>query len=284
MKKILVPCDFSQPAVNAFRFALDAAGKSNGTIHLLYVVELPVLHDTVIMPVLYFEEQYFNEVKATTERRFNKLVTKYNTEGVKVMTNVEFGPPVKTILSYSLEKNIDLIIMGSHGASGLKEYFIGSNAEKIVRTSSVPVLIVKDFFKGPIKNIVFPNALQDTNQEDLAMKVKALQDFFKAHLHIVWINTPANFTPDVVTYDKLEAFAKRYLFKDYTIDVFNHSNEEQGIILYNQMVGGNLIALGTHGKKGIAHIMNGSVAEDVVNHSKSLIWTSVEKKMKSRLR
>jgi len=280
MKKILVPCDFSQPAINAFRLALDTAVKSNGSIHLLYVVELPVLHDTVIMPVLYFEEQYFNEMKATTERRFNKLITKYNTERVKVITSVEFGPPVKTILSYSLEKNIDLIIMGSHGASGMREYLIGSNAEKIVRASSVPVLIVKDFFRGQVKNIVFPNALQDTNQEDLAMKVKALQDFFKAHLHIVWINTPANFTPDIVTYDKLEAFARRYMFKDYTTDVFNHTNEEEGIILYNQMVGGNLIALGTQGKKGIAHIMNGSVAEDVVNHSKSLIWTSVMKKKK----
>ncbi len=275
MKKILVPCDFSLPAVNAFRFALDTAEKSSGTIHLLYVVELPVLHDTVIMPVMYFEEQYFKDIKETMERRFDKLIARYNTEGVKVVTKVEFGPSVKTILNYSIEKNIDLVIMGSHGASGLKEYFIGSNAEKIVRSSFVPVLIVKDFFKGPIKNIVFPNALRETNQEDLAMKVKALQDFFKAHLHIVWINTPANFTPDVITFEKLEAFAKRYMFKNYTTDVFNHSNEEEGIILYNQMVKGNLIALGTEGRKGISHISNGSIAEDVVNHSKSLIWTSL---------
>jgi nucleotide-binding universal stress UspA family protein len=280
MKKILVPCDFSQPAINAFRFALDTAVKSNGTVHLLYVVELPVLHDTVIMPVLYFEESYFNEVRADMEKRFKKLVTKYNTDKVKVVVNVEFGQPVKTILNYSVAKKIDLVVMGSHGANGLKEYFVGSNAEKIVRASSVPVLIVKDFFKGPLKNIIFPNALQDADQEDLAMKVKALQDFFKAHLHIVWVNTPANFTPDSITYPKLEAFAKRYMFKDYLLHVYNDITEERGIISYNQMMKGNLIALGTHGRKGVAHIANGSVAEDVVNHSKSLIWTSVVGKKK----
>ena len=283
MKKILVPCDFSLPAINALRFALDTAARSNGTVYLLYVIELPVLHDTLIMPVLYFEEAYLKEIKETTQRRFKKLLIKYNTEEVKVVADVEFGTPVKMIIDYASKKDVDLIVMGSHGASGVKEYLIGSNAEKIVRSSSVPVLTVKDFFKGPVTNIVFPNVL-NADQEELAMKVKALQDFFKAHLYIVWINTPENFSRDILTYSKLEAFAKRYMFKDYTLDVFNHTNEEDGIILYTQMVKGNLIALGTHGRKGISHLMNGSVAENIVNHSRTLIWTSVIKKKKAKVK
>jgi hypothetical protein len=60
---------------------------------------------------------------------------------------------------------------------------------------------------------------------------------------------------------------------DYTINVFNHPNEESGIIEFTKMVKGDLVAMGTHGRKGLRHIMLGSLAEDVVNHTESLIWT-----------
>jgi K+-sensing histidine kinase KdpD len=105
------------------------------------------------------------------------------------------------------------------------------------------------------------------------MKVKALQHFFKAHLHIVWINTPLNFSPDTNTFARLNAFAKRFTLKDYTVSVFNHTDEEMGILEFARLVKGDLIAMGTRGRKGIAHLVNGSLAEDVVNHSNSLVWT-----------
>jgi nucleotide-binding universal stress UspA family protein len=273
MKKILVPCDFSKPAVNAFRFALDIAAKSKGAIHLLNVVELPVMHDTVLMPVLNFEEQLFNDLKANAETRFKKITEKYNTGSAKVIVKTVFGSVSRMIQDYIKEESIDVVVMGSHGATGAREFFIGSNAEKMVRNSPVPVLVIKDYFKGPIKSIVFPNTLDTEDQEDLVMKVKALQNFFKAHLHLVWINTPLNFTSDSLTNDRLEAFAKRFMLKDYTISVFNNTDEERGILEFSAAIKGDLIAMGTRGRKGIAHLINGSLAEDVVNHSKGLVWT-----------
>jgi nucleotide-binding universal stress UspA family protein len=104
-------------------------------------------------------------------------------------------------------------------------------------------------------------------------KVKALQNFFKARLHVVWINTPINFTSDIVTHQRLNAFAKRFALKDYSNHIFNHRNEEEGIIKFTELIKGDLIAMGTHGRKGIAHLLNGSMAEDVVNHTERLIWT-----------
>jgi nucleotide-binding universal stress UspA family protein len=273
MQKILVPCDFSKPAINAFRFALDIASQSKGTIHLLHIIELPVLHDTVLMPVLNFEEQLLKELREKAEERFKKITDKYSAEKVKVITKVTFGAVTRMINDYISENSIDLVLMGSHGSSGVREILIGSNAEKIVRNSRVPVFIMKDYHKGPIKNIVFPNTLDTENQEELVMKVKALQNFFKAKLHIVWINTPVNFTSDVNTTERLNAFAKRYMLKDYTINVFNHPDEEKGILHFTAAVKGDLIAMGTHGRKGFAHLVNGSLAEDIVNHSKGLIWT-----------
>jgi nucleotide-binding universal stress UspA family protein len=273
MKKILVPCDFSKPAINAYRFALNVAAQANGTVHLLHVVELPVLHDSVLMPVLNFEQELLKELKEKAEEEFKKIIGKYTSDSVKVLMKVIFGAPSKMILEYAKDESIDLIVMGSHGASGFREFFVGSNAEKIVRNSSVPVLVLKHYYKRPVKDIVFPNDLETENQEDLIVKVKALQNFFKAHLHLVWINTPLNFTSDTVTNERLIAFAKRFSLKDYTIHVFNHPNEEDGIIRFTKLIKGDLVAMGTHGRKGISHLINGSMAEDVVNHSESLIWT-----------
>lgn len=273
MKKILVPCDFSKPAINAFRFALDVAMQSKGSVYLLNAIDLPVIHDPVIMPVLTFEKDFLKEVKEKTLAEFNKIITKYNREGVKVVSNVEFGSPVHMITEFVKRNSIDIIIMGSHGASGFREYFIGSNAEKVVRNSPVPVLIMKDYFKGPIKNIVFPNSLDMENLQELTMKVKALQDFFKATLHILFVNTPTSFTSDTVTLVRLKEFAKRFMFKNFTTNIYNHPNEEDGIIHFTKSIKGNLIAMGTHGRKGISHMLNGSVAEDVVNHTNCPIWT-----------
>lgn len=273
MKKILVPCDFSKPAINAYRFALDIAARSKGTIHLLHVVELPVLHDTMLMPVLNFEEQLLKELSENADKSFSKITDKYKTEGVKVIAKTQFGSVSRTIQDYITEQSIDFVVMGSHGANGVREFFIGSNAERIVRNSPVPVLVIKDHFKGPIRNIVFPNTLDLDDQEDLVMKVKALQNFFKAHLYLVWINTPLNFTSDSFTTGRLEAFARRFMLKDYTISIFNHRDEERGIVEFSNSVKGDLIAMGTHGRKGISHLLNGSVAEDVVNHNKGLVWT-----------
>ncbi len=273
MKKILVPYDFSKPAINAYRFALDIARQSKGIVHVLNVIELPVLHDSVLMPVLNFEEQFFKELREKAETSFAKLREKYLTDGVKVQFHVQFGGVQRMLHDYINKESIDLVLMGSHGASGIREFFLGSNAEKMVRRSPVPVLVVKDYYKGPIKTIVFPNTLDTENQEDLVMKVKALQHFFKAHLHIVWINTPLSFSTDTQTMTRLNAFAKRFMFKDYSVSVFNHTDEEKGILEFAGLVKADLIAMGTRGRKGVAHFLNGSLAEDVVNHTKSIVWT-----------
>ena len=90
---------------------------------------------------------------------------------------------------------------------------------------------------------------------------------------MVWINTLVNFTSDVVTQQKLQVFAKHYGLKRFTLNIFNHPNEEDGIIHFNEFFGGDIIAMGTHGRRGFIRLLNGSVAEDVANHTDSPIWT-----------
>lgn len=274
MKNILVPCDFSKAAVNAFRFALDVARKSEGTVFLINVIELPAIHDPIIMPVLSFEKEFLKELRDKTTKEFDKLITRYPPGSVSIVTEVTFGSPVRMIQDFIKKKKIDIVIMGSHGATGVREYFIGSNAEKVVRSSTVPVLVIKDFYKGPMKDIVFPNTLETESQEKLIERVKELQAFFKAKLHILYVNTPTNFTADDITLERLRRFAKEFSFKNYTLNVYNYPFEETGILQFTKGIKGDLIAMGTHGRKGLAHFLKGSLAEDVVNHANCPIWTS----------
>jgi nucleotide-binding universal stress UspA family protein len=274
MKKIVVPCDFSEQAVSAFRVALDIASESKGEVHLLHIVELPIMHDTVLMPVLSFEEALLKELQGKAEANFKKLSDKHAKDNQRVVSKVLFGPTARMITDYAESVQADVIVMGTHGASGVREFIIGSNAEKIVRHSSIPVLTIKKYVKlSSIKTIVFPNTLDTENQEDLVTHVKAIQNFFKARLHILWINTPTNFTADKITARRLEAFVKRYMLKDYIISVYNDPYEESGVINYAIEAKADMIAMGTHGRKGLAHILSGSVAEDVVNHVQCPIWT-----------
>jgi len=268
MKKILVPCDFSEPAVQAFKFAVEIARQSSGEVYLLNVIELPVLYDSPA--VIPFEQSYMDELKVSAEKSFKKMKEKW-AEDVKVKSTVEFGGLISTIRKTVTKVKADLVVVGTHGASGFKEFTIGSNTEKLVRTINVPVIAIKKAPKS-VKSIVFPTT-PDFDQEELTMKVKDLQDFFKAKLHLVYVNTPSVFMKDVYTKPALAALAKRFMLKNFTISVVNDLSEVEGIINFTGSIKADLVAMRTHGRRGIAHFAVGSIAENLVNHIECPIWT-----------
>lgn len=271
MTHILVPCDFSEQSSHAFKFAMQLQKTSPAEIHLLHIVDLPFLHDTVLMPVLSFEEEEFQDLRVAALQKMEDML-----KGVeaRVKTHVDFGAPSRKILDYITDHSISLVVMGTKGATGMREIFIGSNTEKIVRASGVPVIAVKDAVRPQqIKNIVFPNTVDSDANEDLIMKVKQLQHTLNAHLHVVYINTPLNFRKDILTQQNLSHFTRRYMLRDFTTHIFNDVDEENGIINFARMIDGDMIAVGTHGRKGLAHLLSGSLAEDLVNHSRLPIWT-----------
>lgn len=277
MKKILVPCDFSDPSIQAFKFALEIAEMSNGQVMLLHIVEVPVMHDTMIMPVLDFEMSFFKDLKFNAEKQFTKLKTKFTKESVKISSFVELGPIQKTIDRIAEEKKADLIVIGTHGTSGLMESFIGSNTEKVVRFSKIPVIAIHQSAKlSKIKKIVFPTTLHQ-NQGVLIKQVKKLQSFLSATIHLLIVNTPGNMkrTPDEK--QLMEAYAKHYKLVEYTINTRNDFTVESGVINFAHEIRADMIAMGTHGRKGLSHLFLGSIAESVVNHIDCPVWTYVEK-------
>ena len=276
MEKILVPCDFSEQAIHAFRLAIDIAHNSSAEVHVLHVIELPIMHDDVLTPLPSFDENLLKELGERAEIKLAEL-KKESKQDLFVTTIIEFGPIVSTITNYQEANNISLIVMGTKGISGIEEVFIGSTAEKVVRHASCPVAVVKRRTAvSELRHIVFPNSLEK-GQEDLVLHVKALQDVLKATLHIVWIDTSDKSDDHMLIKQQLEDFAKRFMLKDYTINVFKANDRETGIINFTHWINASMIAMGTHARKGLSHFFKGSVTEDVVNHVDCPIWTYVIK-------
>jgi nucleotide-binding universal stress UspA family protein len=277
MQRILVPCDFSEPAKGAFQLAIEMAVEFNAEVHVLNVVELPIMHDDVLTPMPSFDETLLRELSERSEERFAEWKRDFAGE-IEVTTKVEFGPIVPTIMDYLEDNKITLIVMGTKGASGLAEVFLGSTAEKVVRHASCPVIAVKRSVSlDELKHIVFPNSLEE-GQEDLLLHVKALQHALKATLHMVWIDTSSSISDHAAIRQQLDDFAKRYMLTDYTVNVFKSNNKETGIIKFTQWMNASMIAMGTHARKGLSHLFKGSVTEGVVNHVEYPIWTYAIKK------
>ena len=175
------------------------------------------------------------------------------------------------------EFGAELIVMGSHGSSGLKEVFVGSNTEKVVRTSEIPVLVIKhkmsDFHAS---NIVFAN---NFNKESIPafIKAKKLFDAFDAELHLVYINTPGDgFRSSQEMEDRVGEFLAEAKVTDLEAkDVAYYSaySIEEGLFAYSNKIDADLIAIPTHGRRGLAHFFSGSISEDLVNHAKIPVLT-----------
>ena len=272
MKSILVPCDFSPESLEAYRFALQLATRTQGRVHVIKAVDLPVMYESALGAApYYFDPTLIRELKEDAQTQFEKLKTGIPTT-VPVQFSVQEGAVTPTIRQAIADHQIDLVVMGTTGASGLEEYLIGSNTEKVVRFSPVPVFAIRKAVDlDTIRTLVFPTTLEA--QPELIRRIKELQAFFGATLHLLIINTPHNLQRTVDEEDRMKAFAEQNGFTNYTVQTRNEFREPQGILAFVREVHADLIAMGTHGRRGLAHFFAGSIAEKVVNHVDCPIWT-----------
>ncbi|MES2748601.1 MAG: universal stress protein [Bacteroidota bacterium] len=271
MKKILVPTDFSDHAYYALKVASQIAKKNGGEIVLLHMLELPnqagdALGSGHALPeIMLFKNSAINKLE--------ELMDDPTLDGIPVSEIIQFELAFDGILKVSEKNNIDLVVMGSHGASGFKEMFIGSNAEKVVRNSEVPVLIIKkDAGEFNVNKFVFAADFSDEIKKPFA-KVVDFANKFGAELELAMINTPSSFKPTHIALDIMKKFVSNFDISNYTINIYNDVNVENGILNFSNHINADLIGVSTHGRKGIAHFFNGSISEDLVNHSKRPVVT-----------
>jgi nucleotide-binding universal stress UspA family protein len=285
MKKVLVPTDFSKPAQMATEVGRDIARKAGAELILLHVIEEATGGSFNVEGQADLggdmEDRLFNlKLIEKAKKQMEKAANDPKLEGIKVRTELRLGTPFHGMTTIIADHKVDLVVMGTAGHSDLEEMVIGSNTEKVVRHAACPVLTIhKKPATADFKNIVYATSM-NKDEEVFSRIVKRAQQLYNATIHLVRINTPGNFQRDAVVKKAMEEFAKKMQLKNYTINVFNDLSEEEGIIYFADSINADMVAMATHGRTGFAHVLAGSIAEDVVSHSKRPVLTFVTKHRK----
>lgn len=270
MKKILVPVDFSKHSEYALKVAAQIAKQHGAGIILLHMIGMS---DSVLANSEIAEEAEAKYYLKLAKEKIKGFTEKEYLKDVHVEAIVQNYKDFTEVNNVAKEQHCDLVVMGSHGTSGLSELFMGSNTEKVVRTSELPVMVVKkphDDFS--IKKIVLACDL-DKESVPAYRKTEAFAELFSASLEVVYINTSgANFMGFDDVEKRMESFQKE-LGKEINVNFYNYHSVERGIFNYCSEKGADLLVIPTHGRKGLAHFVVGSLAENVSNHAKMPVMT-----------
>jgi nucleotide-binding universal stress UspA family protein len=280
MKKILVPTDFSQPSQWALEAATLFAKKMDAEIVLLHVIEQPGSESFNVEGQVDadagWEDRLFT-MKMIEKGKKDLQKSALTADGVQVRPKLRLGNPFHGIRTVINEINPYLVVMGTSGHSRMEEILVGSNTKKVVRHSTCPVLSIHDKPNGKeISNIVYATSLNDREKEFAACVVR-IQELFGAMVHVVRINTPTNFQPDHVVKSVMETFVKKVGLKKFTLNVFSDYSEQDGIAHFASSINADMIAMATHGRTGVSHVLLGSLAEDIVGQSSKPVLTLVTK-------
>ncbi|WP_302080651.1 universal stress protein [Salinibaculum rarum] len=140
-QNVLVPTDGSDCATAAVEYALSVAAESGATLHALNVVDESIV---VGSPGATLPSNYLDSIETMGEEAIGELADKARDRAVAVETAVERGKPAAGIEAYTDDVDIDLVVMGTHGRSGVERFLLGSTTEEVIRTGTCPVLAVPD--------------------------------------------------------------------------------------------------------------------------------------------
>jgi nucleotide-binding universal stress UspA family protein len=271
MKKILVPTDLSEISLKALDVAADLARNNGAEITLLQVKIFPSasLGTYYSMGVAVPFDTAWKGVLDDAQKELDGLITNPKFLGLKIKAVVEES--VENFESTLLKHHADLIVMGSTGATGIKEMFGGSHAESVVRHANCPVLVIK----GNQEEYHIQKVLVATDMENTDFMKKAFKwlNMPEIEYHFVYVDTAMR----QINYDALKEdmkkVASKLKLKNYHFEIWDGANVEEGILDSAHQIKADLILMYTHGRTGLAHWFKGSIAEDVVNHSDIPIMT-----------
>ncbi len=258
MKKILVPTDFSHCADEATRAAMELAQVTNGEVDYIHIMDIP--HDWIMLQERDQDVMYPDVTKKVkvAHQELDERVMATEKIGLIGKKYLIFNEDTKYISKLAADHQYDYIVMGSNGVSGFREMIIGSNTQKVVKTSTVPVLVIKDFpVNWDCGRIVF---MSDFDIKGLAgfKKLISVAQSTKLKVHLLLVNTPNTF---MTTEDSLSRMS---IFKDYGkgmvegCTIYNATNYQEGLTKFLDQ---NSDILGM-----VTHRSNNRLAQHIVNH------------------
>lgn len=181
MQKILVPTDFSNNALRAVGYAAEIAKKSDATIYLLHVIEPTI--NMATMQTDSSRKVVLNERKAELNLALKSIADVY--PQIEVVPFLVGGAVVSSILEYAENEKMDMIVMGTKGASGIKKIFMGSVAAGVIGKTKIPVLTVPVSYEMEEPDAIAFTTNQFEKNKNILKKIIAISELFSAVIHVV---------------------------------------------------------------------------------------------------
>lgn len=268
INRILLPTDFSETGMLALEHAAYMASLLKAQLYLLHVVEAVGYTYSMYESEAVMED--IEDMYATAEVKLQELAQRLNRLYlINVTALVGTGRPAFSIATTVKENNIDLIIMGTHGATGFEEYFIGSNAHKVVSVAPCPVITIQGHTNKPgFKNIVMPidNSLYSGQKVDY---VNFLASSYDSQVHILGLLN-GNDDIDEKEFDNKLNSVEKSLEKsgiNFVRKTVKSENIATEAMKYSDEVNADLIVIMTDHESTLKKSFLGGLAKQIVNHS-----------------
>lgn len=276
---VLVPSDGSDDALRAAAHGAALAKAFDARLHLLTVVDLQTAGGPFDAGGL--ETEFRERLRADAEERIDATESAMSvTNGLR--TAIEEGPPVRTILEYADDHDVDLVAMGTQGRTGLDHYVAGSVAEGVVRQARVPVLTVRDTAESDTAGESADVLLPTDGSEYAARAIEpglAIAERFGTRVHVLHVLDPGDLPADdtrAAVVERLEAdgdavtetVAERVSERGLeAVTAVREGVAPAAILDYAEAEGIDLIAMATAGKTGPSRFLLGSTTERAIRHA-----------------
>ena len=272
IEHIVCPVDFSPASINAYEFAAHLARVKNSTLHLTHVYEKP--YYSVAAPsgsgaITYaVDSTEDTRIRREIELELQKLTEFPFAKGLTVYGKLISDTTTWRFFEELDAEKADVIVMGTRGATGLLHGgIIGTNTERVIRHAPIPVISVPDLYVcRPIKKILFAT---DFSAGSLSVfpHVADLAKLLGAVVVVGMVNTRENFATSRYAKEGFEKLSSAHANIHMSLVVQNYITIEEGIWEMCNTEGADLIAMQTHGRTGIAHLVRGSIAEELSSTS-----------------
>lgn len=267
IQQILVPTDFSEHAKNAVRIAVTIAKRHNAAIHLLNIVpnqQLPPTLDRVENSLDNMAAAMVN-AKQLLEQCVEKLQAR---NSLNVFSLAEFGSVDVNASNYVVKNNIDLVVMGTHGISGWKDFFIGSNAMSTIKSCICPVLTIPDAYKkSTFDSVLYPVRDVDGVVEKFDY-IKAIVEANNSKIHLLGITEEPDITSTNL-FDKLKAVRDTILTtkNSITYEIQTCPDIADKILSISHHRNDDLIVINATLDKDWTEYFSGNFTQRIVNYS-----------------
>jgi nucleotide-binding universal stress UspA family protein len=264
MSKILVSIDFSDCSINAFLHALSIAQHCSSDLLLVWV-EKPLSEKDK------FEKQT-GEPARDVKKQFEEMILKYQPEltGNKITYKLRTGTVYKEIAKEAKDSKAMMVVAGTHGASGFDEFWIGSNANKIVSAAPCPVITIRAGINimRPLKKIVLPiDRTLETRQKATFTGFLAKKHDAEVHILSLYTSKVKAIRRDVNIYaGQVELHYQQEGVK-YQMAFMECDNISDAMIEYALKIEANLISIMTEQESKTSNLWMGTYAHQTVNHS-----------------